>query len=212
MHIAFIGVGQVGSALASHLKDAGHDVIIAARDARSESVTALQARHPSIQAMAPAEAVAAADVVFLAVPYPAHANALAACGEALDGKILVDCTNPVGAGLTHGLDSRTSGAETVQAAALGARVVKAFTVYGFENFIDPAYPAYGDLRPAMPIAGDDEDAKRTVSELCGEIGWQAVDTGPLANSLHLEHMTLLWIKMARVQGRGADFVYGLLER
>ena len=153
MHIAFIGVGQVGSALASHLRNAGHDVIIAARDVRSESVTALQTRHPSIQAVAPAEA-----------------------------------------------------------AAPGARVVKAFTVYGFENFIDPAYPAYGDLRPVMPIAGDDADAKRTVSELCEEIGWQAVDTGPLANSLHLEHMTLLWIKMARVQGRGANFVYGLLER
>ncbi len=212
MNIAFIGVGRVGSALASHLKDAGYHVILAARDTRSASIVALQERHPSIQAMDPAEAVADADVVFLAVPYPAHAEVLNACGQALNGKILVDCTNPVGAGLSHGLESRISGAETVQAEAPGARVVKAFTVYGFENFVDPAYPGYGDLRPAMPIAGDDGEAKRVVSELCGEIGWQAVDTGPLSNSLHLEHMTLLWIKMARVQRRGANFVYGLLER
>lgn len=42
--------------------------------------------------------------------------------------------------------------------------------------------------------------------------WRAVDTGPLSSSLHLEHMTLLWIKMGRVQGKGAGFVWAMLER
>jgi predicted dinucleotide-binding enzyme len=125
---------------------------------------------------------------------------------------LVDCTNPVGAGLSHGLGSAASGAEAVAEIASGARVVKAFTIYGFENFENTRYPGYGALRPAMLIAGDDAEAKSTVAGLCADIGFDAVDCGPLANSLHLEHMTLLWIKMARAQGDGADFVWGRLRR
>lgn len=210
VNIAFIGVGQVGGALAHQLLKAGHRVTVAARDPHSDSVRKAQAASPGLVAQAPAAAVAGADVVFLATPY--HANAAALAGLALDGKVLVDCTNPVATGLTHGLQSRTSGAEEVQRLAPGARVVKAFTIYGFENFEDSRYPGYGDLRPAMLIAGDDADAKSTVSRLCEQLGWRPVDSGPLSNSLHLEHLTLLWIKMGRVQGKGANFVWAMLER
>ena len=68
------------------------------------------------------------------------------------------------------------------------------------------------VRPEMLIAGDDAAVKATVSRLCEDLGWKAVDTGPLASALHLEHMTLLWIKMARVHGRGPGFVWAMLER
>lgn len=212
MNITFIGIGHVGFALADNLAKAGHRVSIAARDASSESVRKALAANPSLTCLSPAEAVAGAKVVFLATPYAANASALAGLEKALAGKVLVDCTNPVGAGLTHGLDSRTSGAEEVQKLAPGANVVKAFTIYGYENFINSAYPGYGDLRPAMLIAGDEAAAKETVGRLCADLGWKTVDTGPLANALHLEHMTLLWIKMGRVQGKGPGFVWAMLER
>ena len=52
----------------------------------------------------------------------------------------------------------------------------------------------------------------TIATLCQELGLEVVDTGPIAMSLHLEHMTLLWIKMARVQGAGAGFVWAQLLR
>jgi hypothetical protein len=198
--------------LAGNLVGAGHTVTIAARDANSDSVRSAVANCPALKPLPPVEAVAGADVVFLATPYQANASALAGLGSDLAGKVLVDCTNPVGPGVTHGLESRTSGAEEVQRLAPGARVVKAFTIYGYENFIDSAYRGYGDLKPAMLIAGDDADAKETVGRLCADLGWRPVDTGPLANSLHLEHMTLLWIKMGRVQGKGAGFVWAMLER
>ncbi len=212
MNITFIGIGHVGAALADNLAKSGHRVTIAARDPHSESVKKALAANSSLTCLGPAEAVAAADVVFLATPYAANSAALAGLEGALKGKVLVDCTNPVGAGLTHGLQSTTSGAEEVQRAAPGARVVKAFTIYGYENFLNPAYPGYGDLKPAMLLAGDDAAAKETVGKLCGDLGWNPVDTGPLANALHLEHLTLLWIKMGRVQGRGAGFVWAMLER
>lgn len=210
MNIAFIGIGQVGSALAARLLDAGHHVLVAARDPRSESVRQAQAADPRLGALPMAEAVAGAEVVFLATPQQANAGVLP--GLDLAGKILVDCTNPVGPGLTHGLDSRTSGSEEVQRLAPGARVVKAFTIYGFENFQDSRYPGYGDVKPVMLIAGDDAGAKSVVGQICAQLGWRAADAGPLSSALHLEHMTLLWIKMGRLLGKGPGFVWAMLER
>ena len=212
MNITFIGIGNVGGALASHLANSGHRVTIAARDPQSESVQKALNANPSLSAVSVSEAVQQADVVFLATPYGANAQALQGLDDALAGKVLVDCTNPVGAGLTHGLGSERSGAEVVQSLVPKARVVKAFTIYGYENFIDSAYPGYGELKPAMLIAGDDAAAKDTVSTLCRDLGWSPVDAGELSAALHLEHMTLLWIKMGRVQGKGAGFVWAMLER
>lgn len=211
MNITFIGIGKVGSALADNLAKAGHHVTIAAREVVSDSVRAALERNPTLRALPIAKALAGADVVFLATPYEANASALSHLGS-LGGKVLVDCTNPVGPGLKHGLDSRTSGAEEVQRLVPSARVVKAFTIYGFENFQNSTYSGYGHLKPAMLIAGDDAGAKDVVAKLCEDLGWRPVDTGPLSSALHLEHMTLLWIKMGRIQGRGPNFVWAMLER
>lgn len=212
MNIAFIGVGNVGAPLADRLQKLGHDVIIAARNPNSESVQAVVARNANLTVQTPASAIALAEVVFLAVPFSAIESALAEIGNALDGKILVDCTNPVAPDLSHGLDNKISGSEWVQQQVPQARVVKAFTIYGFENFEDSVYPGYGDLQPVMLIAGNDPTAKETVASLCQQLGWEPMDTGDLSTSLHLEHMTLLWIKMARVQGRGSGFVWAMLQR
>ncbi len=212
MKIAFIGIGQVGSALAGRLLALGHSMTVAARDPNSNSVAAALARYSGLAVMAPSAAIAAAEVVFLATPFAANEAALAEVSLALEGKVLVDCTNPVGVNLSHGLKSERSGAEVVQNLVPGAKVVKAFTIYGFENVEDNAYPGYGDLKPAMLIAGNDAIAKQSVATLCQELDWEPVDVGNLAMSLHLEHMTLLWIKMARVQGLGAGFVWAKLQR
>jgi predicted dinucleotide-binding enzyme len=212
MNITFIGIGNVGGALADNLAKAGHQVTIAARDPKSDSVQSALKKNTALKALPTQEAVRDADVVFLATPFAANADALRGLEAALAGKVLVDCTNPVGPGLTHVLGSARSGAEVVQTLAPQSRVVKAFTIYGYENFIDSRYPGYGELKPAMLIAGDDAAAKAAVSALCTDLGWRPVDAGPLSSSLHLEHMTLLWIKMGGVQGMGAGFVWAMLER
>ncbi len=64
----------------------------------------------------------------------------------------------------------------------------------------------------MLLVGDDTSAKQTVGNLAEQLGWRAVDAGPLSSALHLEHMTLLWIKMARAQGHGPNFVWAMPER
>ena len=211
MNIAFIGHGQVGGALADRLQRLGHSVTLAVRDAASDSVAKVLLRNPALQVRSPREAVAGAQVVFVATPFAALESAITPLSDLLAGKVLVDCTNPVGPGMSHGLQSKESGAEHLQRLAPQARVVKAFTIYGFENFENSAYPAY-DVLPAMLLAGDEDAAKADVSALCREMGWDPVDTGKLEQSLHLEHMTLLWVKMVRRQGHSRGLVWAALRR
>jgi len=211
MKIAFIGHGQVGAPLADHLQRAGHEVTLAARDPSSASVKDALAKNAGLQVAAPKIAVRDADVVFLATPYQSNEAALLPLADELRGKILIDCTNPVGANLGHGLNSVQSGSEAVQALVPDAWVVKAFTIYGFENFEDSSYPGYG-VKPVMMYCGNDAAAKDVVGRLIADLGWQPLDVGGLEQALHLEHMTLLWVRMVRVMGHSPHMVWAMLTR
>ena len=211
MKIAFIGSGKVGAPLAARLAERGHEVVLAEAREGSPSVARALKRSPLLSARPLAEAVRGAEGVFLATPFNAAEAAIRPVAELLAGKVLVDCTNPVGAGLTHGLDRQRSGSAFVQELAPRARVVKAFSIYGFENFEDPVYPGYGTL-PAMLYCGDDAEAKVDVAGLIVDCGFEPVDVGGLVQALHLEHLALLWVRMVRVEGRSPHLVWGALRR
>jgi predicted dinucleotide-binding enzyme len=211
MKIAFIGYGQVGAPLADHLQRVGHQVTLAANDPNSESVKKALARNPDLNVAAPKVAVRDSEVIFLATPFQANEAALKAVADEVRGKILVDCTNPVGPNLSHGLNSAQSGSEMVQKLVPEAKVVKAFTIYGFENFENPAYPGY-NVKPVMMYCGNDPEAKKIVGGLIAQLGWEPLDTGGLEQALHLEHMTLLWVRMVRVMGRSPNTVWAALSR
>ena len=155
------------------------------------------------------QAVDQADLVFLATPFGLNKSILAPLD--FGGKTLVDCTNPVGPGISHGLESKISGAEKVQEWAGSARVVKSYTIYGYENLENPGFPGYG-VNPVMLIAGNDPDSKSQVRLLNGKLGFETLDVGGLSQALHLEHMTLLWVKMVRVNGHHPNFTWAYLER
>ncbi|MBL8174462.1 MAG: NADPH-dependent F420 reductase [Bryobacterales bacterium] len=211
MNIAFLGYGNVGAPLADHLQRAGHEVTLAAHSAASESVQKALARNASLKVSVPKRAVAAAEVVFLATPFAANETAIASVADEIHGKIIVDCTNPVGPGLTHGLNNALSGSEALQKLAPRSHVVKAFTIYGYENFQDNSFPGY-NVKPAMMFCGNDQSAKQTVSRLIADLGWEPLDTGGLEQALHLEHLTLLWIRMVRVHGAPSHMVWAVLRR
>jgi predicted dinucleotide-binding enzyme len=211
MRIAFIGIGKVGAPLAVRLARAGHAVVVGRGEDASDSVVRALAREPLLTALPTAEAVRGADVVFLATPFSANEQVLRPLADALAGKVLIDCTNPVGPGLKHGLASERSGSEFVQALAPSARVVKAFSIYGFENFEDPSYPGHA-VRPAMLFCGDDAAAKASAAALIADCGFEPVDVGGLVQALHLEHMTLLWVRMVRASGHAPGLVWAALRR
>ena len=211
MNIAFIGFGNVGAPLADQLQRLGHHVVLAARDPESASVKAALQRNANLSVATPTEAVEQAEVVFLATPYQANEAALKEVQEQLKGKILVDCTNPVGANLSHGLNSEQSGSEVIQAMLPNTQVVKAFTIYGFENFEIGAIADYPQ-KPVMMYCGDDVASKQTVGEMIAQLGWEPLDVGGLNQALHLEHMTLLWVRMVRVNGASPYMVWAKLGR
>jgi predicted dinucleotide-binding enzyme len=211
MTIAFIGYGKVGAPLADHLQRAGHRVILAARDEAAESVRAVLQRNPALQVAPPEQAVAAAEVVFLATPYGANDTVIPPLAEALAGKVLVDCTNPVGPGLSHGLQSTQSGSARLQALAPGANVVKAFSIYGYENFEDNRFASV-NVKPVMLFCGEDPTAKRIAGQLIAELGWEPLDVGGIEQALHLEHMTLLWIRHVRTRGLSPHLVWAALQK
>jgi len=209
MKIAFIGIGNVGFAIANNLQKTGHDILIGHSNPGSESVKAALEKNPSFRLAGVQDAVNKSDLVFLATPYRENGSILR--GISFNGKTLVDCTNPIGMGVSHGLRSVKSGAEEVQELAPDSRVVKAFNIYGYENFADNSFPAY-NVKPVMLIAGNDKNSKAEVSELVAQLGFFPKDTGPLNQALHLEHMTLLWVKMVRLNGHHPNFVWGYLEK
>ncbi|MFC3811123.1 NADPH-dependent F420 reductase [Lacihabitans lacunae] len=209
MKLAFIGIGNVGFALANNLQKKGRDIVIAHNDIKSESVLSAQRKNSDFKALPIQEAIDIADVIFLATPFKYNEDIL----KPLDfrGKTLVDCTNPVGAGISHGLQSQISGAEKVQEWALNSNVVKSYTIYGFENLENSNFSKY-NVKPVMMIAGNNDESKKQVSLLNSDLGFQTLDTGNLSQSLHLEHMTLLWVKMVRANGHHPHFTWAYLER
>jgi hypothetical protein len=211
MKIAFIGAGQVGAPLAARLALAGHEVVLAQSEEGAKSVAAALARTSRLSALAAPEAIAFADIVFLATPFAANESALRPLSHALAGKTLVDCTNPVGPGFSHGLRNERSGAEFVQALVPKTSVVKAFSIYGFENLEDPTYPGH-TVKPVMLYCGDDVAAKTNVGQLISDVGFEPFDVGGLVQSLHLEHMTLLWVRLVRGGGQSPNLVWAALRR
>jgi 8-hydroxy-5-deazaflavin:NADPH oxidoreductase len=211
MRIAFLGYGQVGAPLADHLQRAGHQVTLAAKDPKPANVKKALARNANLGVAAPNDAIRDAEVVVLAVPFRANEAVLQAVADELRGKILIDCTNPVGPNVSHGLNSVQSGPEMVQSLVPETKVVKAFSIYGFENFEDSLYPGYS-VKPVMMYCGRDSAAKEIVGGLIAQLGWQPLDVGGLEQALHLEHMTLLWVRMVRVGGHSPHRVWAMFTR
>ncbi len=209
MKIAFIGIGNVGYSIANHLEKKGHQIIIAHNNPDSETVQKAMKSNPNFTLLPVQASVITAEIVFLATPFQSNEAVLK--GIYFGGKTLVDCTNPVSPGISHGLNSLKSGSERVQELAEDAKVVKAFTIYGFENFTEASFPKY-NVKPVMLIAGNDLNAKSEVAALTEEMGFMCKDTGPIGQALHLEHMTLLWVKMVRLNPSQPNFVWGYLEK
>ncbi|HWE42445.1 MAG TPA: NAD(P)-binding domain-containing protein [Gemmatimonadaceae bacterium] len=192
--IGIIGAGNMGSAFATRLTAAGHEVAITAKDpAHAEKAAA--ATGGKARAVKAAEIARNADVVILAIPYGAAADALRAAGD-LTGKTVIDITNPLTADMSGlSLGHTTSAAEEIQKAAPKARVVKAFnTIFA---------PVLGGTAKAQVLyAGDDAKAKDAVKAIVESAGFEAVDAGPLANARHLEPLGMLNIYLGYVAGRG----------
>jgi predicted dinucleotide-binding enzyme len=196
MNVVIVGSGNMGSALASQLVKAGHQVSIVSKDAAH--ATAL-AKKVGAQAVPAVSAASNADIVIVATPQAEAAGALRALGD-LRGKTVVDITNPMTAdymGLSIG--HTTSAAEEIARAVPEAEVVKAFNTIFAQVLQQGAEFGNGNTVPVF-YAGDSARAKQDVATLIKSVGFAPVDAGPLRNARYLEPLAALNIYF----GYGAD--------
>ncbi len=182
----FIGSGNIGSTVARLAVTAGHDVVLSnsrGPDSLSDLVSDLG---DHARAATAAQAAQAGDVVVVTIPLGNYRQVPV---EALAGKIVIDTMNyyPQRDGSIAELDAATTtSSELLQAHLRASRVIKGFNNIFFQHLRDLPRPAGSFDRSALAIAGDDAEAKRRVSELFDEIGYDTVDLGPLSEGWRIQ--------------------------
>ena len=191
--IGFIGSGNIGSTLARLAVAAGYDVVMS-NSRGPETLTGLVGELGSnARAGHVLEAGRAADVVVVTVPlYAIHDLP----PEAVEGKVVVDTCNyyPGRDGEIQPLEEETlTTSELVQQHLTGADVVKACNNIFFGALGVLGRPAGAPDRSALPIAGDDDQAKRVVAHLLDTLGFDTVDAGPLAEGWRFQRDTPAYV-------------------
>ncbi|MBY0563941.1 MAG: NAD(P)-binding domain-containing protein [Hyphomonadaceae bacterium] len=205
MRIAIIGVGNVGGALARGWARAGHDIVLGVRDpAKHQALIG----ETNATALSPKGAAATADVIVLALPWQVAEVAVRELGD-LGGRPVMDCMNPLQfkdgvLSLDRGFS--TSGAEALAEWVQDGRVVKAMNQVGAEMM-----QSAGSLsaKPVMFIAGDDDMAKRAISALVADLGFEVMDAGALAQARILEPLAMVWINQALFRGAGRNWALSI---
>ncbi|MDQ3895503.1 MAG: NADPH-dependent F420 reductase [Actinomycetota bacterium] len=189
MKITIIGAGNMGRGIGTRAIAGGHEVEIVDRD-QAKAQKLAQELGPAATALEPG-AHFGGEIVVLAVYYPAIKDAVRQYGDQLAGEVVVDITNPVNTETWDGLATPpgTSSAEEVQQLVpAGTPVVKAFNTTFSGTLVDGEVA--GQQLDVL-IAGDDEEAKRKVSQLVSDSGLRPVDVGPLRRAQQLEQLGFL---------------------
>ena len=189
--IGIIGSGNVGTALRRGLEGAGYEVKSAGHDPKEAQATA-----------------AWGELLILAVPFGAIDDALRVMGDAVQGKVLLDVTNALTPDFQLALGCTTSGAEELQKKAPKAKVVKAFNTVFAQNM------STGKVKGeklTLFVAGDDKAAKDLVLSAGRDIGFDAVDAGPLKNARWTETLGYFNIQLGYTLKLGTDIGFKLVH-
>ncbi|MDI2131109.1 NADPH-dependent F420 reductase [Yinghuangia seranimata] len=185
--LGLIGSGKIGGTLARLAVDAGWDVVLS-NSRGPETLADLAADlGPRARAGTVGEAAAAGDLVVVTVPVKAYPT-LPDAG--LAGKTVIDTGNYYPQRDEHlpeltGPDAITS-AELLQRRLASAHVVKLFNTIYFAHLATLGRPAHDPRRSALPLAGDDKAAKEEAAAFADALGYDTVDTGPLAEGRRFE--------------------------
>lgn len=195
--VSIVGIGNMGGAITRIAAAAGAQVQVVARDAEKAAALA----GDTGASVATMGAPLSGDIVVLALPFAAIDEVVSTYGSQLQGRVVVDITNPVDFSTFDGLvvPADSSAAAALQAKVPGARVVKAFNT----NFAATlASGTVGDATSTVLVAGDDDDAKAAVIGLVRAGGLRAEDAGALKRARELEALGFLQIKLAATEKVG----------
>ncbi|MBI5464879.1 MAG: NAD(P)-binding domain-containing protein [Ignavibacteriales bacterium] len=213
MNIGIFGTGGVARAIAAKLVSLGHSVKLGTRNV-DETKNRSQKdamgnppfqewleKNPSVTVGTFAEAAAFGEILMNAASGSGSLPALAAAGDtAMNGKILIDISNPLdfskGFPPSLTVSNTDSLGEQIQRAHPSVKVVKAFNTLSNPLMVDPQLVNGGDH--TLPICGNDADAKQKVTSLLNSFGWKSeniLDLGDITNARGMEAFLLLWVRM-----------------
>ena len=202
--IAVIGTGQVAQALGPKFAAQGHLVIYGSREPKRPDAAKLVDRTGhGASVMLPADAVAQANIIVLAVPGLMIEKIVRGLGS-LAGKIIIDPTNPLrqaSDGMFE-LSTDSSNAELIQTLQPDAYVVKAFNTLNWRTMIDPTSSG-GPV--SIPLVGNSDEAKHVVAKLVTGMGLEPIDLGSVKQARYVEGMLILWINNRFVSGEPFDY-------
>jgi NADPH-dependent F420 reductase len=213
MKIGILGTGDVGKSLGNGFVATGHQVMMGSRDASNEKALAWAKQAGAAASVGTfADAAKFAGVIVLAVSWQAAENViqLAEAGN-FAGKVVIDAINPLkftDHGLELAVGHTDSAGEQVQRWLPAARVVKAFNTVGYALFFKPDLPGGP---PDMFIAGNDEAAKKTVTDILTSFGWSTIDVGGIEGARLLEPLCVLWVGYA-MRAKSQSHAYKLLRK
>jgi hypothetical protein len=187
--IGLIGAGHIGGQVARLAVASGYSVVLSNSRGPDTLEDLVRELGPNARAATPAEAGRAGDIVVVAIPLK---NIEFVPVEPLAGKIVIDTSNyyPDRDGHIPKLDDEsTTTAELLQAQLPTSRVVKAFNHIYASQLTTHGLPAGTPNRRALVIAGDDDEAKATVTHLLDQFGFDTVDAGPLKEGWRIQRDT-----------------------
>jgi len=200
MQIAILGTGPVGRALGKAFSAAGHEVVIGTRDPEQ---TKQREEWAGLDLPLAAYGDLDADVFINATDGQGSLAALRAVGDALNGKVVIDTSNPLdhSQGFPPSLfvSNTDSLAEQLQRALPKVRLVKMFNTMANEVMVNPRGLSEDST---IFVAGNDPDARQTAAALAADLGWADVfDLGDLTAARGLEMFITLWVRMYVQLGR-----------
>jgi 8-hydroxy-5-deazaflavin:NADPH oxidoreductase len=197
IRIGIVGAGSMGRALAVRFAAAGHMVMLSNSRGPDTLVEVIGSIQGNVRAGTVAEAARFGEIVAVAIPVPAIRTLPT---EPFAAKIVVDANNyyPEADGHVPALDAdETTSSQLLASLLPGATVVKAFNTIYFRRLLEESRPDLPtEERLAIPIAGDDPNAKQTVLELIEQIGFTGVDAGTLAQSRRQQPGSPLYLAFA----------------
>lgn len=194
VNVGVLGSGVVGRVLAAGFMSLGHEVKIGSRTPEKLHDW-IESTGGRVTAGSFTEATQFGDLLVLATLGSGTESAIHLAGHShFAGKVVIDATNPLdfSVGMPPRLFVGTTDSlgEMIQRWLPDAKIVKAFNSVGSGLMVNPNLPGGP---PSMFIAGNDDDAKKVVSQVCDAFGWEAIDCGGIEGSRYLEPLCLVWV-------------------
>ena len=187
--IGLIGAGHIGSQVARLAVKNGYDVVISNSRGPETLSDLVGELGPKARAATPLDAAKAGDIVVVTIPLKNYRSVPV---EPLAGKVVIDTNNyyPQRDGHIPELDNEsTTTSELLQAHLPKSKVVKAFNHIYASQLTTDGLPAGTKNRRALVIAGNDREAKATVTQLLDQFGFDTVDAGPLKEGWRIQRDT-----------------------